>query len=140
MLPVIVFPDVVAWAIRYLQEALDARPEPYSAGVLVSKSVPNPRPAGPMVVVRRDGGPRLDAVRESARLGIRVFASTDADAEDLTALVRGLLGASPGVGPVRRYRETAGPSSLLESASSPEQRSMSVRYFTAELIIRGSQL
>jgi hypothetical protein len=83
-----------------------------------------------MVILRRDGGPRLDVVREVARLGIRVWASSDAEAADLTGLVRGLLAASVGEGPVRGFSEVSGPVSV------PEPSGQSLRYFTVEVIVR----
>lgn len=129
MRPVVVFPDVEAWAVGYLQAALATRPEVYAADVHVSTSVPKPR-RDRMVVIRRDGGPRLDVVREAARLAVRVWAMTEKDAAGLTQLVRALLAASPGDGPARRYTEVAGPVSIADESGQP------LRFFTAELIIR----
>lgn len=131
MLPVVIFPDVEAWAVGYLAAQLAGWPEPFVDGVYVSNEVPNPR-LDRMVIVRRDGGPRLDVARESARLGIRVWgpAENDADTNDLTQLVRALLAASPGEGPVRRYTEIAGPSTIPDESDQP------LRYFTAELTAR----
>jgi len=127
------FPDMEAWAVNYLRAALADRPEPFTSNVLVSNQVPNPRQER-MVIIRRDGGTRQSVAHEVARLGIRVFAGNDEDAADLTAMVRALLGASPGSGPVRRYAEIAGPARLLEESEQP------VRYFVAELTVRGSAL
>ena len=129
MRPVVVFPDIEAWCVRYLQEQLDARPEPYASGVYVSTAVPSER-LDRMVIVRRDGGPRTGVVTESARLGVRVFGESHEVAADLTQLVRALLAASPGEGPIRRYVEIAGPSYLVDESGQP------LRYFTAELISR----
>jgi len=129
MLPVVVFPDVEAWCVQYLQAQLAARPEPYASGVVVATKIPNPR-ADRMVIVRRDGGPRMGVAHEIARLGVRVFGETDEVATDLTQLVRALLAASPGEGPIRRYVEISGPSYLIEESGQP------VRYFTAELTSR----
>lgn len=129
MLPVVVFQDVEAWCVQYLQAQLDARPEPYASGVYVSTAVPSER-LDRMVIVRRDGGPRTGVVTEIVRLGVRVFGETDEVAADLTQLVRALLAASPGEGPIRRYVEIAGPSYLVEESGQP------LRYFTAELISR----
>ena len=127
----VIFPDAEAWVCSYLGAQLQARTEPYTADVYVSNEVPSKR-QGRMVIVRRDGGARLDVAREIARMGIRVFAPSDAEASDLTQMVRALLAASVGQGPVRRYVEIAGPSRLLEESRHP------LRYFTAELTIRGS--
>ena len=129
MFPVVVFPDVEAWVVRYLQEQLDARPEPYASGVYVSTAVPSER-LDRMVIVRRDGGQRLGVAHELCRLGVRVFGETDEVCTDLALLVRALLAASPGEGPVRRYVEITGPSYLIEESGQP------LRYFTAELTTR----
>ena len=81
-----------------------------------------------MVIVRRDGGPRPDVVREAARLGVRLWATSDAEAADLTGLVRGLLAAGLGHGPVRGFAEVAGPVTVPEESGQP------VRFLTVELI------
>jgi hypothetical protein len=126
--PVVLFADVEAWAVAYLSAGLTARPEPYAAGVRVSISVPTTMPPR-LVTVRRDGGPQTSVVTEVARLGINVWATSDADVTGLTQLVRALLTASPGNGPVRRATST-GQSSLPDEP--PHRR----RYFTAELTLR----
>lgn len=129
MRPVVLFADAEAWATSWLRTQLEARAEPYADGVYVSTEVPNPRKPR-MVIVRRDGGPRLDVARELVRLGVRVWAESDEDVNDLTQLVRALLAASPGEGPVRRYTEIAGPVTVDDGTPQP------MRYFTAELIAR----
>lgn len=127
----IVGPDVEAWAVEYLSEGLAALPDPVAQGVLVATRVPTER-APRMVVVRRDGGTRLDIVREVARLGVRVWGGTDEEVSDLTALVRALLFAAPGHGPVRRVAEIAGPAYLLEDSGQP------LKFFTVELTVKGA--
>lgn len=131
MQPLVFFSDVEAWAVGYLQSALDSRPELYAAGVYVTTAVPVERQPR-MVILRRDGGPRTSVATEVARLGVRVWAETDETAADLTQLVRALLAASPGEGPIRAYVETAGPSYLTEESGQP------LRFFTAELTARSA--
>lgn len=132
MAEVIVFPDVEAWAVGYLRSALAARAESYAQNVVVGTRVPAPR-ADRMVVVRRDGGPRLDLVREAARLAVRVWAGTEADCADLAALVRGLLWAAPGDGPVVKVDDLAGPSPVEDESGQP------LRFFTVEITTRGAE-
>lgn len=132
-MPLVVFPDMEAWAVGYLASALAARSEPFAAGVRVSTKVPNPR-LPRMVVLRRDGGPRQTVVTEVVRLGIRVWAENDEVASDLTQLVRALLAASPGTGPVRKADEISGPSYITEESEQP------FRYLVVELTTRGSAL
>lgn len=124
VLELVTFPDVEAWAVEYLAAHLS---------VPVSTRVPNPRPIT-FVAVRRDGGTAQSVVTETARLGIRCWAATDEDASDLSLLVRALLMASPGEGPVRSVNRGASsaPSYLTEESGQP------LRFFTVELVIRAS--
>ena len=130
--PVIVFPDVELWAAGYLRSALAARPESF-ADAHVGISVPSPR-EDRMVIVRRDGGPRLDTTREAARLGVRVWATTDQEATDLARLVRALLWMSPDGDPVCRVTDLSGPSSVPDESGQP------LRFFSMELVVRGVPL
>lgn len=133
MQPAVLFPDVEMWATGYLRAALAARSEPVTDGVKVGVKVPKQRP-GRFVTVRRDGGPRLDVVREAARLGVNVWALTEKDASDLAALVRALLGASAGEGPVLRARELSGPSPIADESGQPRM------FLVVELTVRGTRL
>ncbi|MGE3811524.1 MAG: hypothetical protein AB7I24_08235 [Candidatus Nanopelagicales bacterium] len=133
MTEIIAFPDVEAWAVAHLAAQLAARDEPYADAVTVATRTPNPL-TGRAVVVRRDGGPRLDLVRERARLGIRVHAPVETDAIDLAALCRALLEAAPGAGPVLGVTYASGPYAL------PEESGTFARYFTVELLVRGSAI
>lgn len=130
-LPLVAFPDVELWAAGYLRTALAARTEPYAAGVFVSNAVPSTR-RDRMVIVRRDGGPRLDAVREVARLGVNVWGSTEQEVTNLTRLVRALLWAAPDGKPVCKAVENSGPSSIPDAQPR--------RFMTFELTVRGSDL
>ena len=128
----VIFPDVEAWAIGYLRGALAARQESFAAGVWVGNLLPAARPKQ-AVLVRDDGGPVLGDVRAVARLGINVFAQSEADVSDLANLVSALLGASADGAPVVKATTTR-PYSVTDDAGQPRQ------YFTAELIIRGTNL
>lgn len=131
MLPLVTFPDVTLWATGWLKTALAARAEPYASGVFVGQSVPNPRETR-MVTVRRDGGPRLDVVREAARIGVNVWAATELDVSDLARLVRALLWSAPDGAPVCKVTELSGPSPIPDVAPR--------RYMSFELIVKGSDL
>ena len=87
-----------------------------------------------MVIVRRDGGPRLDAVREAARIGVRVWALTDQDATDLARMTAALLWASPDGDPVCKVTQQLGPTPVADESLQP------LIYMTFELITRGQQL
>lgn len=87
-----------------------------------------------MVIVRRDGGARLDPVREAARLGVRVWGSTEKEASDLAALVRALMWAAPDGQPVVRVDELSGPVPVADESAQP------LRYMTFSVVQRGSYL
>lgn len=128
---VVEFPDIELWLTGYLRTALAARAEPVASGVTVSTSTPTTRPAR-LVTVRRDGGPRVGRVLEAARIGVNVWAATEQDATDLTRLVRALITAADGQGPVKHVGEQSGPSPIADAAPR--------RFFTVELTVRGSAL
>lgn len=129
----VVFPDVELWATTYLRVALSVRPESYTSGVYVSNVVPAVR-HDRMVIVRRDGGPRLDAVREAARLNVRVWAKTEQDATDLARIVGALLWAAPDGDPVLRVEQPTGPTPVADDSQQP------LRLLTFEVVVRGTQL
>lgn len=126
----IVFPDVEAFLVTYLAGALDARPEPYSTDVAVRNHVPSAW-SGRLVVVRDDGGPHLGDVRGVARLGVQVWAEDEPTVSDLANLASAIVGASANSGPVVRAR-----SSRPYTVADPRPK----QYFTAELLIRGTDL
>lgn len=132
-LPTVIFPDVELWATGYLRTALAGRSESYASGAYVSNSVPSPR-RDRMAVVRRDGGPRLDATREAARLAVRVWAPTDKDATDLARLVAALLWAAPNGDPVLRVSQPMGVTPVADQSGQP------LRYMIFEVVMRGEQL
>jgi len=132
-MPFVEFPDVELWATTYLRAALAARPEPYAAGVKVGVAVPATR-SDRMVQVRRDGGPRLDATREAARLGVNVWGKTEQEVTDLARLVRALLGGGADGAPVCRVHELSGPSPVADESGQPR------RFMTFELVVRGVDL
>lgn len=107
--PVTLQPDTVLWATGYLRTQLAGRPEPYASGVLVASRVPDPR-HDRMVIVRRDGGPRLDVIRRQNRLAVRVWAKDEAETAQLAELVSALLVQAADHQPVLRITELTGPS------------------------------
>lgn len=137
LLPVVIFDDIELWATDTLRDLLAARPEPYTDGVFVSNEIPYDPVKNAyirrdrMVIVRRDGGGRLDPVREAPRLGINVWAKTKQDANDLGRMVAALLWASPDGDPVSRATITGGPYPVADDSKQP------LVYLTAELISHG---
>lgn len=131
-MPAIVLPDVKAVVLDHIRSTLVTSDEPYASSVTVKGDLPNPRPAR-AVTVRDDGGNRLDDVRAVARLGINVWAESDADASDLANLVSAIVSGMAGVGPIR-YARASRPAEVEDSSRQP------LRYVTAELTIRGVSL
>ena len=80
--------------------------------------------------MRRDGGPKVNPLQEVVRVGVNVWAATEADATDLARLTRAILSGATSQGPVRRVTETSGPSPIPDVVPR--------RYFVAELLVHGS--
>lgn len=138
ILPIVIHDDIELWACNRLRELIAVRAESYTDNVYVSNTVPDPRRER-MVIVRRDGGGRLDAVREAPRLGINVWMKDDGAASKQTAInlarmVAALLWASPDGDPVSRVTVTGGPYAVEEASTHH------VFYITAELISKGRNL
>ncbi|MFD4141566.1 hypothetical protein [Streptomyces sp. NPDC058572] len=125
--------DAVGVVTGYLRSALAAAGEP----VPVVSRIPTPLPSR-FVRVERLGGLQQTVVSDRARLDFHAWAGTEAEAHDLCALVRGLLGAIPGVRDgvtVYTVTEVGGPQWL------PDDKSSQPRYaFAAEIHMRGRVL
>ena len=133
LVPGIVFPDIELAVTSYLRDALEERDEACCSGVYVSIIASNPR-SDRMVVVRRDGGRRLDAFRESARIGVQVWATTFGECVELASIVRALIQAMPDGNPVISAVERSAPSPVDDVSGQP------MRFGTFELTARGATL
>lgn len=122
----IIFPDVELELCARLRTDLAAHGY---AGMFVSNTRGTQATA---VWVRRDGGPTLDVVRESARVGVNVFAPTEQAVTDLARTVSALMRAMPDGDPVVRVVQTSGPSPIADSTPR--------RYMTFECTQRGTEL
>lgn len=135
--PAIVFPDAEIVAVTTLQAALAARPESFAANVWVSHRMPpvdlSPKPAR-VVWVQRDGGPRLDQVREVARLRVNVFGDDENDTSDLMRLALALLWSSPNGTPILRVDGTSGPVEV------PDENYAFRKFASVEVWLRGAPL
>ena len=125
----IIYPDVELAVTAYLRAALAT----YGQSVRVST---NYKGDAREVVVRRDGGPQLDRIRETARLGVNVYAtsSNDQAVSDLARVVSAHLRAMADGSPVTRVEQTSGPSPI------PEPGNLTRRYLTFEVDVRGVEL
>lgn len=138
-LPAVLFADLELEVCTRLKAALDARSEPYTDNVYVGRQNPlnavtgEPERRTRQVTVRRDGGPRLDRVRESARIGVNVYAETPQICNNLALMVEALLTALPDGAPICRVDRTSGLIPI-EADAGPQV------YMTLELIARGADL
>ena len=122
----IVFPDVELILTGYLRSTLTTNGYP---GIHVSNTRGTQSTA---VWVRRDGGPVLDQVRETARVGVNVFAPTEQAVNNLARTVSALLRAASDGAPVVRVRQPTGPTPIADSTPR--------RYMAFEVTVRGSEL
>ena len=125
--PAIIFPDVELVVIGYLKTALAAHGYPGMSVVNVRTS------ATTQVWVRRDGGPVLDVVRESARVGINVFGTSEVAVSALARTVSALMRAAANGSPIVRVTQGAGPVPIAEATGSR-------RYMTFDVVVRGTEL
>jgi len=138
MVAAVVFPDVEAHLIGRVQAALDGRREPFTDGVRVSNRWPETADGpvldpGRLVVVRDDGGPATSDVRATARIGVNVWAESEAVVSDLANMVRAVIDAMPDGEPVV-YARMARPYQVEDEAGRPRM------YMTGELSVRGVSL
>lgn len=137
--PAVIFDDIELWAAGYLKAALDARPEDYTADVFVSNEIPKKADGTPerrdrMVIIRRDGGPRVEQVFDLPRIGVDCWATTKQDAVDLARMVSALLWAAPGDSNVKTVQQTAGPIRIPDPSGQPRV------YTTFEIKTKGTDL
>lgn len=136
-LPIVVFDDIELWATGRLRAMLAARLEPYTNDVYIDIEKPkDPETGEPsardrMVIIRRDGGPRLDVAREAPLLGVNVYATDEQEVIDLARLVAALIWASPDGDPVCKVTQRLGATPIEDPSGQPR------RYMTFELITRG---
>lgn len=126
--PDVIFPDAAAAVIAHLDDVLD---------VPVSRTVPNPRPASFVTVLRTGGAAADAAVVDGAQLTFEAWASDHPSAHDLAQLVRAHVRAMAGQvidgTAVYRVEEFSGPQDL------PDPESTQPRWtFTALVHVRGS--
>ena len=134
--PPIVFPAIERVLTQRIRAALDAGSEVYAQDVHVSNSVPNPR-RDRMVIVRRDGGTQAE-MRDRPRVTIRVWAKTEADANNLAALVMALAASFVDGSPIVAC-PIAGRSGPYPVADESEQplRMMTVEFHTRGALVQG---
>ena len=95
-------------------------------GTEVRTSVPDPRPAT-LVVVRREGGPRENALVDRPGVGIECWAPTEAEAYELCDRVDGVMQSLPFRGGYASVR-------LEAMRSDPDARTRSPRWYASYTI------
>jgi hypothetical protein len=123
--PAVRFPDATLLATGYLR--------PLLAPVHVGSRVPDPRPAE-MVLLRRLGGTRRNAVVDGARIDVQVWAPDDPRASELAETARyHLARICEYVPEVRVSAEETGPT-LIPDAPADVPRAL----MTVVLSVRGA--
>lgn len=121
MQPVATLPiDADLWWIVYLRGALVGRSESYAANVHFDRAVPNPR-RDRMVIVRRDGG-NASGVFDYPRVSFDVWAKSEQDVFNLSALVVALALKAPlaDAGCVRVVH-ASGPNAVADPSGTPRR-------------------
>jgi len=126
-MPKILWPDVTSTVIGYLKPLLDP-------AVFVGNTLPTTRP-NKAVIVRDDGGPQIGDVRAVSRIGYNVWADTDADVADLTAIVEAHLA---GMGEANTTPVVK--SAVTRSYPVADDSGQPLRSGSAELWLRGTSL
>lgn len=131
---VIVFPDVEALVVSYLNTAFTARSETARA----STKVPATRPTK-FVRVIRTGGPSSELVIDRAQLTIEAWANKATDAIALMQLTRGLMHAIDQVTYSSRTYQFYKPQEFSGPANLPDPDSGQERYTeTFSVGVRGT--
>jgi hypothetical protein len=137
-LPVILFDDIELEICTNLRAALAARDEDYCSDVYVSHDLPKNADTGKperrdrMVIVRRDGGPRLDVARDLARVGVNVWAESPQVLNDLARMTSALMWSLPDGNPICKVTPVLGPSPIADPSGQPRL------FMTFEVIHRGT--
>lgn len=130
MAEVIVFRDAVQVILDWLGTALPAHGETAQ----LHKNIPITRPAR-FVRALRTGGPRHNMVVDAAQVTVECWADTDAEAQDLAQLVRGVINAMPLDRVCYRIDEVGGPADLPDPDSNQSRTTWSVLVY-----LRGAAL
>lgn len=132
----VIFPDIEKVLVAGLKAALLARSEPIAANVHVATKKPapdfSPYPTK-IVVIRADGGPQIDDVRKTERIGINVWCDTYSNANELSYLVAALMKTLTGEH-VKFVNMVLSPIRIDEDSTEEH------RYLTFELIVKASTL
>lgn len=122
----VLYPDAETVIPARLRALLAARSV---TDVYVGRDIPNPRRPR-MVVWNRDGG-GSDGLRDQPRMRCRVWAPTDAEANDLAALVVALVPHMVDGAPILRATHESGPYDVPDDSDQPQ------RYLMFEIHTRG---
>lgn len=132
MIPAVLFPDTILEVTGRVRTALAGRPEQVASDVFVGSTVTPQKRHDRMVIVRRDGGARLDGARELVRLGVNVWATSESDVHDLAQLVRSILWTLPDGEPIVAVADSAGPYPVPDESKQPRE------YLSVVVTVRGS--
>lgn len=135
-MPATIFQDTEKLLVDAITTSLAERSESYAQGVVVATKKPGPEIQpypSKVVVVRSDGGPKLDWVRKMSRVGISIWCDTYADAADLSTLLEALS-----ITWTNDHIKSCNV--ILSPVRAKEPSEQEARYMTLEVIIKGSNL
>lgn len=122
----------------FARRELAARPEPFCKDVFVSnKFAPANPPRARQVVIRNDGGPDTSVITSEPSIGVTILAATEADADNLAAMVKAFIRDSPGMqagNPIAAVVASNGPYEV------PEESTSHRRYMTFTFSVVGIPL
>lgn len=136
MMPAVIFPDIEKVLVAALKAELAQRSETCARNVYVAtkKPAPDKKPyPRRIIVIRSDGGPKIDWVRKLERVGITIWADTYEDASDLARLVEALSMTLTGE-EIKLANVALSPTRIDEAGT------QECRYLILELTVKGSTL
>lgn len=131
-------PNVPLFLTGFVRGELGKRAESFCKDVFVSnKFAPASPPRARQVVIRNDGGADTSVITSEPSVGVTVLAGSEADADNLAAMVKAFIRDSPGSepgNPIAAVAQSFGPYEV------PEESTSHRRYMTFTFSVVGIPL
>ena len=131
-------PNVPMYLTGFVRRELAGRQEPFCKDVFVSNKFDDREtPKARQVVIRNDGGPDTSVITSEPSIGVTILAATEADADNLAAMVKAFIRDSPGMqagNPIAAVVASNGPYEV------PEESTSHRRYMTFAFSVVGIPL
>lgn len=115
-------PNVPMFLTGFVRGELAGRPESFCKDVFVSNKFDIRKPpSARQVVIRNDGGPDTSVITSEPSIGVTILAATEADADNLAAMVKAFIRDSPGTqsdNPIAAVLASNGPYEVPEESMS----------------------